>query len=130
MTDKDVVERAAGVMGSRVLGPRQYYGRKGEAFKPLWVTNVQGWRAPAWMMMLWPFMGARRKQRILELLALWRQEPPSVYLGGSCKNRQHHAAARRGRGRCQDCARTQRRTRYLRDRYGRDRVSQPLLDAK
>lgn len=63
MTDRDVVGRAATLMGTRVrlsLRPRPY--------KATWHTEVSGTRAAAIMRLILPHMGARRSAKIAEVL--------------------------------------------------------------
>lgn len=68
MTDRDVVQRASEMLNSKVSPhPRLKLNRK-----PLYYTAVHGSRAAAWMMTLWPFMGERRRAKILECLRYWR----------------------------------------------------------
>lgn len=64
MTDRDVVGRAAMLMGASV----RLSLRKAPA-KPIWNTEVQGPRAAAIMQMVLPYMGARRSARIAEVLS-------------------------------------------------------------
>ena len=65
MSDRDVVGRAASLMDT---GIRLQY-RPAPA-SPMWHAEVQGPRAAAIMRELLPHMGARRSQRIAEVLAL------------------------------------------------------------
>lgn len=70
MTDKDVVDRAAGMLGTITTGPFKCKGK--ESYKPQWTTVINGKHAIGWMMTLYPMMGERRKQRIKYLIAHWR----------------------------------------------------------
>jgi hypothetical protein len=64
MTDRDVVGRAATLMGTKVrLSLRQAPN------KPTWHAEVQGPRAVSLMEALLPHMGARRSQAIATILA-------------------------------------------------------------
>ena len=65
MTDKDVVEKAATIMGCNVQGP---YIRKGTTYKPVYVATLYGRYAVAWMMTLYQLMGTRRKEAIHKIL--------------------------------------------------------------
>ena len=67
MTDIDVVERAAQMIGVRV----RMYQRTSKG-KPIYRIQLHGPRAVQWMMTLYGLMGQRRRLRIRELLALWR----------------------------------------------------------
>ncbi len=71
MTDKDVVERVAGLLKSSV---RKRGGRSRPVRKDIWITQILGARAASWMMTLLPIMGTRRADRIREILAIWRQK--------------------------------------------------------
>jgi len=96
MTDRDVVERAARLMGSRVRLERRAMPNR----KALWRTDVHGYRAVAWMMTLYSLLGQRRRARIAESLAAWRASrrrtqgnPPDCH-----PDRRHHAY-----GMCAQC---------------------------
>jgi hypothetical protein len=67
MTDRDVIERAA-----RILGTRVYVQPKTAPRKCIYATVVSGPRAAGWMMTLYSLMGERRKAKIKECLAAWR----------------------------------------------------------
>jgi len=71
MTDRDVVERAAGLLGSRVTFQLKRPGQT----KHVWRTTAGGHRAIGWMMTLYPLMGERRKAQIRLVLAMWRSWP-------------------------------------------------------
>lgn len=63
MTDRDIVGRAASLMDSKIrlsLHPAPY--------KPTWHTEISGRRAAQIMCEILPHMGARRSQRIAEIL--------------------------------------------------------------
>lgn len=64
MTDRDVVSRAASLMGATVrLSLRQ------APASPVWHAELSGARAEAIMAEVLPYMGTRRSQRIAETLA-------------------------------------------------------------
>ena len=71
MTDRDVVARAAKILGGPVAGPY----RPKVSRKEVWTTRVWCRRAASWMMTLHPLMGERRQARIQELLTHWRSRP-------------------------------------------------------
>lgn len=83
MSDKDVVERAAKLMGGRLLGP---YTRKARpSHKPMFHAKRVGRPAAEIMRRVWPWMGARRFAKITELLhepAPLRQEHSVEWLAG------------------------------------------------
>lgn len=66
MTDFDVVERAAVLLGTKV---RRQPTRPDA--KQAWTAQVYGYRAAEWMRVLAPLMGERRRARIAEFLAAW-----------------------------------------------------------
>lgn len=67
MTDRDVVGRAATLMGCSVrLSLRQY------PYTPMWHAEIQGERAAVLMEMLLPLMGTRRSATIAAILGNWR----------------------------------------------------------
>lgn len=61
MTDEDVVVRAANMMGCRVYRNRNMY-----------IAQINGSCAIAWMMMLYPILGKRRREKIVEVVKLWK----------------------------------------------------------
>lgn len=65
MTDRDVVGRAASLMGS---GVRLTLRRA--PFAPTWHTEISGPRAEGIMRELLPHMGSRRSARIAEVLSV------------------------------------------------------------
>lgn len=72
MTDRDVVGRAATLMGSGVRLTLRHAPKQ-----PTWHTEISGPRAEAIMRAILPHMGARRSGRIAEVLsvATFRQVP-------------------------------------------------------
>lgn len=77
MTDKDVVERAAKILGSKCH--TQVWKTKGN--KAVYRTNVHGPRAIGWMMTLHPLMASRRKARIAECITKWRTSGGKTDMG-------------------------------------------------
>lgn len=63
MTDRDVVGRAATLMGCRVR-----LSLKPAPFAAMWHAEIQGERAADLMRLILPHMGARRSARIAEVL--------------------------------------------------------------
>lgn len=73
MTDRDVVGRAATLMGSRIrlsLRPSPY--------KATWHAEVSGPKAEAVMVAILPFMGSRRSGKIAGILGA-RAMPPAAF---------------------------------------------------
>lgn len=119
MTDEDVVERAAGLLGAR--GHRTYQPAKG--IKPFFETTVTGSRAAGWMMTLYSLMGRRRRQRILECLSRWdgpRRRRFSRNPNQPCR-RGHIGFFDRYHGNgylfCRECAKEDRTRRTERERH-------------
>ena len=71
MTDLDVILQAQTWFGH--TGKISVTERKGA--KPLYRIRVCGELAAGWMMMVYPFMGSRRKSRIQAVLSRWRVAP-------------------------------------------------------
>lgn len=72
MSDEDVVKRAAKIFGVSAV---YSYPPSLRGHKPQWRCFVNGKYAVAWMMMLYEFMGERRKAKIREILAFWKSYP-------------------------------------------------------
>lgn len=70
MTDKDVVERVARILGTKAMGP--YRPTPNPKHKSRYVATVSGKRAIGWMMTLLPMLGERRRARVLEHIASWK----------------------------------------------------------
>lgn len=70
MTDRDVVGRAATLMGSRVR-----LSLRPAPMKATWHTEVSGARAAEIMEYLLPLMGARRSSKIATILGHYRLSP-------------------------------------------------------
>lgn len=67
MVDKDVVKRAANLMGHRRI--RQYTDKRHATWKPLWLLTVTGQDAGKWMLRLYGLMGKRRQKQIRKCLS-------------------------------------------------------------
>ncbi len=123
MTDKDIIERAARLLGVTVRGPYVYGSNK-----PTWTCRVYGQRAAGWIMTLWTFMGTRRREKMLEVLEAWkarktsrRNRPPGRK--ATCHPEREH----RAHGLCGPCYRKQYRARkpdYLRQWRAKRRAAQ------
>lgn len=74
MTDRDIVDRAAAIMGTTVR-LSLHAGRN----LPTWHTEIQGPRAAEIMSAILPYMGSRRSERIAAALAahVYRHADPS-----------------------------------------------------
>lgn len=68
-TDRDVLERAACLMGSKVRGPFD------TGHKPIWSASLSGDRALDLMRRLLPLMGQRRTAKIQEVITNAEKRP-------------------------------------------------------
>lgn len=75
MTDKDVVEKAASVLGGNLGKPFQ---PKQKNRKIRYVVRVHGRLAISWMMTIFDLMGERRKQKIMEVLKYWKSSKRNI----------------------------------------------------
>lgn len=70
-TDKDIVEKAAAILGTKLQGDS--WKPKGKAsYKAVWTCRVYGTTAIGWMMTLFILMGERRRAKIREIIFKWR----------------------------------------------------------
>lgn len=76
-TDADVVSRAAGLFGTKLLGPWKQTGLRndGSSCKLMYGARVRGANAAGWMMTLYSLLGERRRCKIRDVLARWRAMP-------------------------------------------------------
>jgi hypothetical protein len=70
MTDRDVIDRAATLLGGRVY--KRSESRAPRPRKPAWRAQVKGPRATGWMMTAYSFLGARRREQVRHAIAAWR----------------------------------------------------------
>lgn len=73
MTDKDVMEKARDVLAPTATLRESHDGNP--KHKPNYVLSINGGKAAGWMMTLYPLLGSRRRQQILESLTAWRELP-------------------------------------------------------
>ena len=71
MTDRDVIERLALVLGGRIYGP---YDRThvNPICRPVWRAQVKGPQSAGWMMTLFALLGTRRREQVRRALDGWR----------------------------------------------------------
>ena len=70
MNDRDVVEKAASILNSKVFGP--YRHRSGDKLDfPHYRTQVHGSRAIAWLLTIYPYLGERRRKKAAEVVNTW-----------------------------------------------------------
>jgi hypothetical protein len=77
MADRDVVERAAALLGAKLYpvdAPRP-------GWKAMWLAQVKGAAAAGWAMTLYPWLGVRRRQQVRDAIAHWRTQGNGVING-------------------------------------------------
>lgn len=84
MTDKDVVIRAAEILGANRVRELK---SKTSTGKTVYGVTVFGQRAVDWCHALHPIMGERRQQKITELLDALSKSKPTKYLRRNCSSR-------------------------------------------
>lgn len=78
MTDKDVMIKAAKILGTKkVIKCKQ--DTRGKNPKQLYRTNVYGSRAIQWMMTLYTLLGERRQMKVREIIEAFKTRPHSPY---------------------------------------------------
>ena len=75
MTDEDVVQKAADLMGATTIIARRERPDKRKHPKPMFVARVHGYQAARVMQMVLPHMGKRRSAEILSALQKWNERP-------------------------------------------------------
>lgn len=103
MTDKDVIERAAHILGVPIHN--YTYKPKGkDSYKPVYTCRVHGKDAIGWMMTLFTFMGDRRRTRIKEIIAQWKSSSYNRAKRGTRNNATCHPdRVATGFGLCKNC---------------------------
>jgi len=69
MTDRDIIERAAEMLGGYSWGPQ---APRMPHHKPQWRAQIKGPRAAAWMMTMYALLGVRRRSQVRRALDGWR----------------------------------------------------------
>jgi hypothetical protein len=96
MTDLDVMERVANVMGLNV----RRHGKPAPNRKEIFEVGVVGRPAVAWMLTLYSMLGRRRREQAAKAIRLWRNAPTRVtrYTSTCHPERPHRA-----KGLCAPC---------------------------
>jgi hypothetical protein len=105
MTDKDVVEHAAELMAAPSIHNRKTKGNR----KPSYLIVVSGYKAEKIMETILPFMGKRRRDKIISALSEWRNRSIALRPRGR-KPDCHPDRPHKGNGLCDEC---HRRKRYI-----------------
>ncbi len=71
MTAEDTINKVSDMWDSRVTRHRNLY-----------VTNVNGFSAVKWMLILLPFLGKRRREKIAGIIKVWKETTyPKIWNG-------------------------------------------------
>ena len=68
MTDRDVIDRIASVLGGHVFGPLE---QQQSHYLPPWQAQLKGPNAAGWMMTIYKFLGTRRRGQVHRALSAW-----------------------------------------------------------
>lgn len=119
MTDRDIVARAAKIMGTPITKPyiRPSYSDRPH-LKPMYTTSCFGGHAAGWMMTLYKFMGKRRRAQFRKFLRIWKKQQMRIY-DGSRRATCHPGRVYLAKGLCRSCYRKQFPTYYRRKKRGR-----------
>ena len=101
MTDRDIVERAARLLETRSILTDK---KQQEHHKQAYSTRSHGIKAIGWMMTLYPLLGDRRRARIREIVASWRQIPCARKFRQQCPLGHSYTKNKYGGRRCVPCA--------------------------
>lgn len=74
MTDEDIVQRVAGLFGTRAMRTR----KRNERWRDCFVARLKGKRAIELMHRLRPYLGTRRREQVDRALASHRPDPRRV----------------------------------------------------
>jgi hypothetical protein len=83
MTDREIVERAATLMGTVARPGKQ---PKNVKWRQKFTVSVHGTVAASWMMTILPLMGARRAAKIIACLGVWKTQRTPYGARTHCKN--------------------------------------------
>ena len=64
MTDRDVVQWAANLLNVGITA----HSARSPRHKPYFSVRAWGWRAMSWMVYMFPYLGARRRAKVEQLL--------------------------------------------------------------
>lgn len=78
MGDRDVISRAADLLGGKVLAATVSDPKD----MPMWLAQVKGSTAAEWIMTIYSWLGARRREQARNALTAWKRQGHGV-IGGS-----------------------------------------------
>lgn len=82
MTDRDIIEKVARIFDARI----QFKRAQTKTWKEVWCAEIYGRKAIDLMVLLYPYMGTRRKARINEIIAYWNEyRKDTVNASDECK---------------------------------------------
>jgi hypothetical protein len=125
MTDRDVVERCAKLMGVQMgAKPRQPKGK--DSYKPVWHMRVYGTRAVEWMLTVYVLLAERRRAKIRSVIETWKasKAAPRASRGTHFMALCHPDKPRVADGLCRNCY----MRKYRRARNWRTSKDQRLLE--
>jgi hypothetical protein len=101
MTDRDVVERAAKLIGIKAHAPY----KRDDGHRWVHTCMAFGTDATGWMMTVYSFMGERRRKKIRDILAQWKASSriPRAPAGKRFTATCHPDRMRAARGLCFPC---------------------------
>ena len=93
MTDEDIVAKVASIWNKSI-------NKRSNG----WRTQINGPYAVGWMMTLYPFLGKRRRERIIEVVRFWKETtylraPNGIHSMATC----HPDRVIGGHGLCRSC---------------------------
>ncbi len=92
MTSEDIVIKVSDMWNTRVVKSRNLY-----------VTRVNGFKAVKWMMLLLPFLGERRREKIASIIKVWKETTHVNADGARRMATCHPDRLAYGFGMCQSC---------------------------
>ena len=103
-TDRDVIERAAGILGIK-FHDTPCKPRGPDYYKPVWKIALSGTRAIAWMMTIYQFLGERRQEKVRGIIEQWKsaKSTPRGWRGTRLMAMCHPDRVRCGNGLCRPC---------------------------
>jgi len=104
MCDEDIMRRLAQEFDVMLYGPRQPKGKP--TYKAVWQLRIFGIDAVGWMMTCYSGLGERRREKIREVLAMWRASERAPRAGRNKPRIMAHCHPDRivaGRGLCDPC---------------------------
>jgi len=72
MTDRDIIEKATSLVNNKKGKNIYSYKPKGNR-KRAYSLRIHGYRAIAWMLTIYSFMGERRKEKIRNVISDWKK---------------------------------------------------------